>query len=273
MPEQRHLPGIDSPVEPMRGLTLWRPWSDAIVRGPKRVENRPWAPPASILGKLIAIHAGQKYTASAWDLPGGYVPPSNAACPKGIVGVARIVGYLDLRKDGRRSRTTLQVFERLTAHVDRLDEDPWWAGPVGWLLEDVENRSGEAETARYSIPANHKRDDDLRLSAFVRWAGRQAREVERLQRLIDRHVAEAARARVPMAGAVASTMDALEDLRAAIGVLNGELFFPTTAAAQAESEEKDSRADHLSPSTQEWMSRRVDPPPPDPPPDPPVEGP
>lgn len=146
----------------------------------------------------------------------------------------------------------------------------------------------EAETARYSIPANHKRDDDLRLSAFIRWAGRQAREVEvlrarglhypaplgphhtewvtqayahaverkrdeaqaeadqlavarirqereleRLQQLVDRHVAEAARARVPMAGAAASTMDVLADLRAALDVLNGELFFPK-AAEQAE---------------------------------------
>lgn len=93
------------------------------------------------------------------------------------------------------------------------------------------------ETARFSIPANHKRDDDLRLSAFIRWAGRQSREVERLQRLVDQHVAEAARARVPIAGAIASTMDAMEDLRAAIDVLNGELFFPT-AEAQTESEEK-----------------------------------
>lgn len=44
----------------MRALT-WRPWSDAIVRGPKRVENRPWTPPGFFLGETIAIHAGKKY--------------------------------------------------------------------------------------------------------------------------------------------------------------------------------------------------------------------
>ena len=45
----------------MRALTLWRPWSDAIVFGPKRIENRTWVPPASMIGRYLAIHAGVRF--------------------------------------------------------------------------------------------------------------------------------------------------------------------------------------------------------------------
>lgn len=117
----------------MRALTLWRPWSDAIVHGPKRVENRSWAPP--MLGELIAIHAGKKYGLGDWKLPDSYVAPTKANSPTGIVGVARVVGYLDLRKPGRR-RFEASVSRNLV-RLSHLDEDPWWLGPVGWLLEDV----------------------------------------------------------------------------------------------------------------------------------------
>lgn len=51
----------------LRGLTLWRPWAASIVHGPKRVENRPWAPPVAHVraGLWIALHAGQR-----WDEEG-----------------------------------------------------------------------------------------------------------------------------------------------------------------------------------------------------------
>lgn len=118
----------------MRALTLWRPWSDAIVRGPKRVENRTWCPPPGFLGELIAIHAGKKYGFGSWDMPEGYEAPADRESPTGIVGVARVAGYLDLR-EGRRSETA--AFARLAGRVHFLDTDPWWLGPVGWYLEDV----------------------------------------------------------------------------------------------------------------------------------------
>lgn len=130
----------------MRGLTLIRPWSDAIVHGPKRVENRPWCPPRSMLGARIALHAGKKY---ATDLTAGSIPPSwiprpPAETPQGIVGVARLVGFLDLREGNygqqnwrmseAHSAASLQTLEVL--HT--LDRDPWWCGPVGWLLDEVQ---------------------------------------------------------------------------------------------------------------------------------------
>ena len=128
----------------MRGLTLWRPWSDAIVHGPKRVENRLRPPPASVLGELIAIHAGRKYGFGNWTLPSaarrGYEPPNEAKCPRGIVGVARVVGYLDLRGADRVMKHRVDLDCGGYHDLDRLhalDEDPWWVGPVGWLLDDV----------------------------------------------------------------------------------------------------------------------------------------
>lgn len=122
----------------MKALTLWRPWSDAIVHGPKRVENRPWCPPATILGELIAIHAGMKYgIAEGWSLPGDYSPPDEDESPTGIVGVARVMGYLDLRKGERRGEIAGGRLFRLGTRIYELDTDPWWLGPVGWLLEDV----------------------------------------------------------------------------------------------------------------------------------------
>ena len=131
----------------MRGLTFWRPWSDAIVRGPKRVENRSWPPPERMLGKIIAIHAGKKYDKGDWPMPEGYSAPSPGDSPEGIVGVARILGALDAR--GREhtgfapKRRILQSLAvdgdagELARRLYELDDDPWWAGPCGWLLDDV----------------------------------------------------------------------------------------------------------------------------------------
>lgn len=122
----------------MKALTLWRPWSDAIVRGPKRVENRPWAPPGRVLGQVIAIHAGQKYSAGPWEFPGGYEPPDES--PLGVVGVARVVGYLDRRNGRHQSESALlhdEHYAELAARLHALNEDEWWAGPVGWLLDQV----------------------------------------------------------------------------------------------------------------------------------------
>lgn len=123
----------------MKALTLHRPWSDAIVHGPKRVENRTWRPPVRVLAQRIAIHAGKAYAVTV-DLPGGYVAPSKEDCPTGIVGVATVAGYLDARK-GRRDRVQRWPFSndgaRIVNALSSLDSDPYWIGPVGWLLECV----------------------------------------------------------------------------------------------------------------------------------------
>ena len=42
----------------MKALTLWPEWAHAIAHLGKRVENRNWPPPATMVGEDIAIHAG-----------------------------------------------------------------------------------------------------------------------------------------------------------------------------------------------------------------------
>lgn len=42
----------------MRALTLWPEWLPAFRHMGKTIENRGWAPPASLLGQRFALHAG-----------------------------------------------------------------------------------------------------------------------------------------------------------------------------------------------------------------------
>jgi len=101
----------------IRGLTLWRPWPDAIFNAGKRLENRPWPTPMNLIGCIIAIHAGLKYDddGAKWmEERGLYRPRVMQDCPAGrIVGTAIVTGYII------------------------KSEDPWFIGPYGWHLEDV----------------------------------------------------------------------------------------------------------------------------------------
>lgn len=127
---------------PLRALTLQRPWSAAIVRGPKRVENRTWFPPAMLLGHTIAIHAGLTYDDHlSW--PDGWSAPADP--PVGIVGVARLLGAatregsqrIQTRLPGRSIPLTEEERARIKGRLLRIDEDPWanrMPGTVWWLL-------------------------------------------------------------------------------------------------------------------------------------------
>jgi len=100
----------------LRALTLWRPWSEAIVERAKPIENRPWPPWNGFDGRLIAIHAGAKYDADgarAMAQSRLFYPSPARACSRGIVGLARIVGCVT------------------------ESESPWFSGPYGWVLDDV----------------------------------------------------------------------------------------------------------------------------------------
>jgi ASCH domain len=57
-------------AEQMRALTIQQPWADAIVLGPKRVENRSWPAPRRLIGQEVALHAGKKIDRHA-DFPPG----------------------------------------------------------------------------------------------------------------------------------------------------------------------------------------------------------
>lgn len=101
----------------MKAITIHRPWSWAIAQGFKGVENRTWRPGARVVGSRIAIHAGRRYDPEArlWIRHAcGIVVPDETECPTGIVAIATI--------------------DRV---VDQSDS-PWFVGPIGWVLVDVE---------------------------------------------------------------------------------------------------------------------------------------
>jgi hypothetical protein len=49
----------------MNAITVWQPWAWAIAHAGKDVENRMWPPPASVIARPLAIHAGLRVDASA----------------------------------------------------------------------------------------------------------------------------------------------------------------------------------------------------------------
>lgn len=44
----------------MKALTIWQPWATLIMIGAKPYEFRSWKPPAWLIGKRLAIHAGAR---------------------------------------------------------------------------------------------------------------------------------------------------------------------------------------------------------------------
>ncbi len=127
----------------MRGLTLRQPWCYAITHLGKRVENRPTRPPAKLLGKRIALHAGvgldvgYERDAVGWMAERGLWRPPGigagyGAIPRGaIVATAQIAGWYSTARTGL-------ISDVLAEHGwEEIAHSPWYVGPVGILLDDV----------------------------------------------------------------------------------------------------------------------------------------
>lgn len=99
----------------MKALTLWQPWASLIIWGPKRIENRTWAPPQFVLFKRIAIHAGKKLEKHILEELGHRILPGGLPVPAGaILGTAFVQGSVT------------------------KSDDEFFAGPIGWVLSDIE---------------------------------------------------------------------------------------------------------------------------------------
>lgn len=111
----------------MQALTIWQPWTWAICHAGKRIENRVWAPPPSMIGRRLAIHAAVKAdTLDAFEAVRDNCPEElarsfdSADLPMGsVVAVARLFGIVR----SRPGRSSSQVV--------------WWAGLIGWELSDL----------------------------------------------------------------------------------------------------------------------------------------
>ena len=66
----------------MKAITLHQPWASLIADGAKPFETRSWAPPAGLVGRRIAIHAGLRIDVRAAE-DFGY--PYPAGSPSGLV--------------------------------------------------------------------------------------------------------------------------------------------------------------------------------------------
>lgn len=129
-PPVRHEASEEITSGKMPVLTIWQPWADSIIHGPKRVENRDWLPPRNVVMKRLAIHAAAREPDYAtWErwfdcaararAQGQYVPDlDRQQLVRGcIVGTVIVVGHFTAADD--RSR------------------DPWVGGSrYCWILTD-----------------------------------------------------------------------------------------------------------------------------------------
>lgn len=122
----------------MKALTLRHPWAFAIAHWNKRIENRTWSPPPSLLGQRFAIHGGK--------------PPGKADGYR--LDSARVFGHLYNtygHPKGFDEETTYRelmhialnemsgiVATAIVNHTVRTSDDPWFDGSgYGWVLQDV----------------------------------------------------------------------------------------------------------------------------------------
>lgn len=80
----------------MKALTVHGVWAWCIMHAGKNVENRSWAPPLKMVGKRVAIHAGQNAgdAASQERIRQQYGGPKQY--PKGaILGTVVLKGFID----------------------------------------------------------------------------------------------------------------------------------------------------------------------------------
>lgn len=110
---------------PTHAISVRQPWADAIVFGPKRIENRTWRPTAQLLVGPFPV----------WIHASGSADPVSAG----------VSAALDEFLQGRGRPIFLgciigaAVVERVAASQSDVDTDQrgWWAGPLAWVLRDV----------------------------------------------------------------------------------------------------------------------------------------
>lgn len=116
-------------LERVRGLSLTRPWPWAFVNGPvpKRIENRSWFAPKSIISThQIALHAAKSWDETdrefIADTSGLIVPPKNEHPDSIIFAVCRVSHCFE--------------YQDRPGILNEDSQDIWSFGPVCWVIKD-----------------------------------------------------------------------------------------------------------------------------------------
>jgi len=94
----------------MKALTLRQPWASLVSLGVKTIETRSWEPPASAIGRPLAIHAGARKPRRIW-VPLNEDPPA-------VVDLIAMGRYYDIEEN-----------------INEPGEFSYhWAGPLGAVV-------------------------------------------------------------------------------------------------------------------------------------------
>ena len=117
----------------MKAITLHQPWATLIADGRKTSETRSWAPPDTLLGKRLAIHAGRivdRHYAAEF----GYDPDK---LPLGMVVCTAVLSrYGVVHRQNDAGQVILGLNGQL--HAIRWDQyGNYKPGRRVWMLTDV----------------------------------------------------------------------------------------------------------------------------------------
>lgn len=122
----------------MKALTLQRPWIAAFLlpTDPKRIENRKWKPPASIIGSRIALHSGLGWWPNAeHDVCDNWLSSAERdawqanKATTGLFATAVVSGWV--HSEGFDWAQPCTATELIDARASR-----WFLGPYAWVLTD-----------------------------------------------------------------------------------------------------------------------------------------
>ena len=107
-------------------LSVCQPYAHLIVHGPKRIENRTWS---TRYRGWLGIHASKslRYMLDA-ELHRGVIGDLGLLQFGAVIGVVRVVACVG--KNGDR-------LPEDGPNLDWVFDDPWFEGPVGWVLESA----------------------------------------------------------------------------------------------------------------------------------------
>jgi hypothetical protein len=117
----------------MLGISVWQPWASLIAAGAKRYETRSWRPPASLIGRRLAICSSRTEEglfASAQDQAFSRLclrRLGRAPLPMGtVVAIVTVAGFIGTVSSAARR---IGARERLVGN--------WSPDRYAWRLEDV----------------------------------------------------------------------------------------------------------------------------------------